>query len=214
MSTTDQALFSQVQYHLLEAPDGGQAWISQLWTRDEIVALANQAQDQLLYETLLLVTTGSVVVAPGDFLLALPTDCLRLVTVVWRGAGGTIRELQRTDSFELDHAAQDWGVTQAVPLGYVEDDVPGTLTVRIGPSPTEAGTLDLLYLPAGTPLTGSNVPLTVIDELAHALKYGILGAALNKDGRGKDPARAAYCTQRVDLAVQATQLILRGGWSG
>lgn len=212
MATTDSAIMQQVQYALIEPPDGGQSWPSGLWTREELFGLATQAQDAFLYDTLLLVGIANLVVNASDNLIALPTDWLRTVSVVWRGSDGTITELQRSDTFEADHAIPTWELTDSSPIVYMEDDVPGSLLMRIGPAPLVAGTIELLYIPAGTTLTGNGEILVLPDELAHVVKYGVLEGALSKDGRGKDAARAQYCHDRVQLAAEAAEIILKG-WS-
>lgn len=213
MATTDQAVLQQAQFALLEPPDGGQNWPSGLWSRAEMLALANQRQNQLLGDTLLLVGIANLPVAIGDHLVDLPFDWLRTVDLTWRGDDGTIAELHRVDSFEADHGLPTWELTNRVsPLFYMDDDVPGSLQVRIGPAPTVAGKLEVLYVPIGTVLNGNGEILVVPDELAHAVKYGLLAGALSKDGRGRDVARAQYCEQRVDLAKLATGLIL-SGWA-
>lgn len=213
MATTDQSLLQQCQYALLEPPDGGQSFPSGLWTRDELLIYANQRQDAFLHDTLLLVGVALLPVAAGSFLIDLPEDWSRTLSVVWRGDDGGVKELQRVDSFEADHADPLWGTTgSALPLFYMDDDVPASRQVRIGPAPTGDGDLELLYIPAGTPLNGNGEILVLPDELAHVVKYGVLAEALSKDGRGRDPSRAQYCEQRVDLAKQAVEIILRG-WS-
>lgn len=211
MATTDQALLTQIQYAVIEPPDGGQSWPSGLWSRDEVLALCNQRQDRFLYDTLLLV--GIAILSPvaiGDHQIALPDDWMRTVTLVWRGSDGTVRELQRVDTFEADHAIPTWFTTNGVPLFYMEDDVPGSLIVQFGPAPTVAGTLELLYVPSGTTLNGNGEILVLPDEAAHVVKYAALADMLSKDGRGRDPQRAAYCEERVTLAKQAVELILEG----
>jgi hypothetical protein len=212
MSTLDQTLLQQLQYALIEAPDGGQSWLSGLWTREEILSVANQRQDRLLFDTLLILTSTSLAVGIGDTSIALPANWLRTILLIWRGDDGVNRELQRSDAFEADHAILSWQTTNGLPIVYMDDDHPGSLVVRIAPGPTVTGTLTLVYAAAGTSLTGNGVSLTVPDELAHAVKYGTLAALLSKDGRGRDDARATYCQSRVDLAVQASQIILNG-WS-
>jgi hypothetical protein len=211
MSTSDQTLFSNIQTALIEPPDGGQRWPSGLWGRDEVISLANLRQDRLLFDTLLLVgISAPLPVAIGQHRVALPDDWLRTVSVVWRGNDGTVRELPRSDSFEADHTISTWeSANAAYPLVYDEDETP-TLTVQIAPAPTVAGTLDLFYVPEGTELNGNGELLVVPDELEHAVRYGTLVDLLSKDGRGKDPARAAYCAQRFDLAIALTKIILQG----
>lgn len=208
----DQDQMTAIQYALVEPPDGGNDWPSGLWTRDEVVSALNQRQAKLLKNTLLVVTSGSLPVVGGDHRLALPSDLLRIVSVLWLGVDGLIRELPRVDSFEADHAIPTWdAVPTTAPLVYMEYDA-GTLTIQIAPAPLVAGTLAVLYVPHGTTLTGDGVALTVPDELAHAVKYGALADLLSKDGRGKDTARAEYAEQRFDLAVDLTHILLNG-WS-
>lgn len=210
MATTDQQLLQQVQYALLEPPDGGQIWPSGLWTRDELVNLANQRQNLLLVDSLLLVGIANVTVVAGTSRVTLPTDLIKLVSVVWRGVDGTVRELLRSDSFEADHAISTWELTNTTaPLVYMEEETP-LGQVQIGPAPSVNGILELLYIPLGTLLTGNGEILVVPDELAPVVKYGTLASALAKDGRGQDVARAQYCEQRFQLGVEAAKIILEG----
>lgn len=211
MSTIDQALFSNVQFALIEPPNGGQSWPSGLWTRDEVIGAANQRQDRLLHDTLLLVSVSSLLpVIIGQHRVDLPTNWLRTVSVVWRGNDGTVRELLRSDSYELDHALSTWESTNATyPLVYSEFETPN-LQIQIGPAPTVAGNLDLLFVPNGTEMNGNGVSLVVPDELEHGVRYGMLSDLLSKDGRGKDAARAQYCENRFDLAVELTRIVLKG----
>lgn len=210
MSTTDQALLQQVQYVLIEPPDGGQSWPSGLWTRTEMLALANQRQDAFLYDTFLLVGIANVAVVAGTQEITLPSDWLRAVTVVWRGSDGTVKELEQSDSFEADHLLPTWDLTADTPVAYMEDDVTASGVLRLAPAPSVDGTIELLYVPAGTTLNGNGELLVVPDDFAQVVKYGILASALAKDGRGRDGARAQYCQQRVDLVQMATNLIIRG----
>ena len=213
MATTDQALAQQLQYALLEPPDGGQFWPSGLWDRDEVFNALNQQQNSLLHESLLLVGIANVAVLAGAHRIALPTDLLQLVSVVWRGDDGVVRELVRADSFEADHGLPSWEATDATaPLVYMEEETP-TGFVQIGPAPTGTGILELLYVPLGTSLIAGNGEILVVpDECAHGVKYGALATLLGKDGRGQDPARAAYGQQRADLVAEAATII-RKGWA-
>lgn len=210
MATTDQTILQQVQDVLIEPPNGGQSWPSGLWTRAEMVALANQRQDAFLYDTFLLVGIANVAVLAGAQEITLPADWLRSVTVVWRGVDGTVKELEQSDSFEADHLLPTWDLTPGTPAAYFEDDVTASGVMRIAPAPSVNGTIELLYVPSGTTLNGNGELLVVPDDFAQVVKYGILASALAKDGRGRDVARAQYCQQRVDLVQMATDLIIRG----
>jgi len=208
MATTDQALMQQLQYSLLEPPNGGQTWPSGVWTRDEVLNIANQRQNTLLHDTMLLVGAANVAVLASASRIDLPTDCIRLVTVVWRGS--VVRELLRSDSFEADHMISTWEDTDTVaPLVYMEEEAP-LGQVQIGPAPIGAGTLDLLYVPLGTVLNGNGEILVVPDELMPVVKYGALVDLLQKDGRGQDLGRAQYCEHRFNMGVEIAKLILEG----
>jgi hypothetical protein len=212
MATTDQQVLSEIQVVLLEPPDGGQAWPSGLWTRDEVVSLLAHRRNRLLKETLVLVklASPSLTVNIGDHRIALPTDWVRTVCLVWRGNDGVVRELVTSDAFESDHGLPTWEATNdTAPLVYHEWDALN-LQVEIAPAPSVAGVLELLYVPTGAVLTGNNVPLDVPDDLAHVVKYGCLADQLRKEGRGQDLTRAGYCQDRFDLGVLATRLLLEG----
>jgi hypothetical protein len=209
----DQDLLTGIQYAVIEPPDGGASWPSGLWSRDEVLSYLNQRQDRLLKETLIYVkTSADLAVANLTRLIALPTDWMRTVSVVWTGTDGQVRELQRVDSFQVDHADSTLGrtATGMLPLYYMEYDTE-TLIIEIGPTPSGVqGTLSVLYVPVGVDLTGNGVSLLVPDELETAVKYGALADMLGKDGRGKDAVRSQYCEERYTMAVEAARLILEG----
>ena len=211
MATLDQTLLSRVQTALIEPPNGGQSWPSGLWTRDEMIALANHRQNRFVRDTLL--DLGLANITPiniGDHRVALPVDWLRTVEVVWYGNDGTVRELLRVDSFEADHTIQTWEATNTTaPLAYSEFETPN-LQMQIMPGPSVAGLIVLVYVPTTTELNGNGEILVVPDELEHAVRYGILADALGKDGRGKDAARSAYCEQRFQLAIDLSRIVLEG----
>jgi len=210
MATSDQTMLSRVQVALIEPANGGQTWPSQLWSRDEVVAIANQRQDRFLKDTLLLGALATVAgINIGDHSITLPTDWLRTISVVWRGSNGTVRELMRSDTFEADHVIEDWEAADGTPLAYAEYESPN-LTLKIMPGPDVAGEIDLLYVPVGTPLNGNGELLIVPDELEHAIRYGILADLLSKDGRGKDSARAAYAESRFQLGIDLTRIVIEG----
>jgi hypothetical protein len=176
------------------------------------VSLLTHRQNRLLKETLILVKLASpnLTVNIGDHRIALPADFLRIITLVWRGSDSTVRELVPSDSFDSDQLISTWESTNATyPLVYHEWD-PLTLQVEIAPAPTVAGTLELLYVPVGTTLTGNNVTIDFPDEFGHVLKYGTIADQLRKDGRGQDLARSQYAQQRFELGITAANLILQG----
>ncbi len=85
------------------------------------------------------------------------------------------------------------------------------LTVQMAPASSVAGRLELLYIPQGEEITGDDYPLPVTNEYAGAVaKYGTLADLFGKDGRGKNPEKAAYCQMRYDLAEAMAAIVLKG----
>ena len=221
----DQEVLTAIQFTVVEPPNGGASWPSGLWTRDEVVGSLTQRQSLFLKNSLVVVNSVTNVTSQqdvppspnppslqaviGQTVITLPQDCLRIVSLVWVGANGTVRELERTDWFEADHLLPTWETTPvAAPLVYMEDAP--TRSVRIAPASTMFGVFNLLYVPSGTPLTGNGMTFTVPEECVHGIKYGTLADLFGKDGQGQDPARAAYCEQRFNLAIELARLVIRG----
>jgi len=211
---TDQELLEQIQYAVVEPPDGGASWPSGLWTAAEVLEYCNQRQDRLLKETHLK-TTVVALTGPlaGATTTTLPADWLGTQEVVWHDLADTLPYwvLHRADRFEIDHYGDVWGSTPATrPSVYAEYDDP-TLVLRVAPPATVDSTLELRYVAQGTRLTGDGLSLTVPDDLAPCVKYGALAAMLGKDGRAQDLQRTAYCEQRYQLGVDLVRLMLEGG---
>lgn len=210
MSVTDADLLQEIQFAVIEPPDGGVTWPSGLWSSAEVLAYLNLRQDQLLKETLLLVGQETeITVAEGVTRLDLPFDWLRTIRVLWLGDDGTVRPLHRTDSFAADAGLSGWNTVEGLPSFYMDEEA-GTLTIQIAPPPAGSGKLDLFYIPLGDPLTLAPDILNVPDECAWILKYGVLADMLGKDGEGRDVARAEYAQQRYDMGVEAVKMLMQG----
>jgi hypothetical protein len=148
----------------------------------------------------------------GQPRVALPTDWIGTLDVVWRGQDGTVRTLVRSDSFEADHGDVLWATTRGVPWVYMDYETPA-LELQLAPLPQVGGLLEVWYLPQGAlfDATALGELFTVPDAFVSAAgKYGALADMFAKDGRGKSPERAAYCESRYRLGVEAAAIILRG----
>lgn len=214
MSTTDQQILTDIQYTLVELPDGGATFPSGLWTQAEVLAAMNERQNRFLKSTLLLLGLAAPIpLAAGDHRVALPQDWLTTVTLTWRSADGERRrELPRFDSFQADHGLVTWQHQRGTPQGYMDYDTPNLL-VQVLPAPDVDGFLDLLYVPQGAPLDATGEQFTVPDEFVHAVgKYGTLADLFAKDGRGKNAQKASYCELRYHLAEEMAGIILRASW--
>lgn len=212
MPRTDQQLLETLQYAAMEAPDLGATWPSGLWTRDEILSYLNERQSRFLKASLIQlgIATHTGILA-RQAIITLPPDWIATVSVVWYGDDGQVKELVRSDSFEIDHGQVDWTITADTPLVYLDYSTP-TLQLQIGPLPDVGGQIQLLYVAQGAPLTGDgDTILSLPDEFAEAAaKYGPLADMFGKDGRGKNPEKAGYAQSRYQLGLDAAAIILRG----
>lgn len=208
----DQDLLSELQYALLEEPDGGQSFLSDIWAREEVIDAVNAAERQLLRSTHLLITRAEIPVLGAATSMALPSNWLATVFLTWRSTLNVRYPLVPLDITEVDLGDPTWeAVVQDVPKGYLDSDS-ATLTLRLAPVPALPGVVELLYVAVPTPVNGNSRSFTVSDDYISAVKYGALETLLGKVGRLQDPSRAAYCRQRADLAAVAADIIL-GGWA-
>ena len=207
---TDQALLQEIQYALLEPPDGGQSWPSEVWTRAEVLGNLNNNLWGWLRDTHALLTrVEQAELAASLGVVTLPSDCMATAACVWRPAGGVRTPLGPVDRFEGDLALPSWEATAGSPLGY-DDFEASTLTLQLIPRPDANGTLELLYVARPTEVTGAGATLAVPEEFLSGIKYGTLGMLLRKVGRLTDPTRAQYAEQRYDLTVLLTKILLGG----
>lgn len=206
----DQDLLTEIQYALIEPPDGGASFPSGIWTRAEVIEILNNAQQDLLQRTHLVVQRTEIGVLAGATAIDLPTDWLATGHLVWRAADGTRIPLGPIDTTEIDLALPTWETVPGDPIGYLDSDT-DTLKLRLGPIPATDGTIELLYIAVPPDVNGHGRSFVVPEEYLSGVKYNCLGSLLAKVGRLQDPTRAAYCQQRFDLTVLAAQIILGGG---
>jgi hypothetical protein len=209
---TDQALLHEMQIALLEPPDYGQAWPSEVWTRAEAIDAVNAAIGHLVLRTQLVITYTTIAVTGGDESIPLPDDWMATVHSVWVDTATSVRTpLGPVDGFSADAAIPGWEDTDGTPIGYLDRDRE-TLTIRLAPTPALDGTLELFYVARPTTVNGNNVTIPVPELFLSGVKYGALSYLLSKVGRLQDPERVAYCDERVQLTDIVSGIILQG-WS-
>lgn len=208
---TDQDILTDIQYSVLEPPDGGQSWPSEVWTRDEVIGNLNSAIWDLLQEAQLVITRVEIPVLASATSVALPTDWMATSEAVWRSVANIRTPLGPVDAFEGDCALPSWETVPATPIGLVSLDQT-TLTARLIPTPDANGTLELLYVARPTSVDGAGATLAIPDDYCSGIKYTVLGMLLRKVGRLTDPERASYCEGRHQLTVTVAEIIL-GGWA-
>lgn len=207
----DQALLTELQYALLEPPDGGASWPSELWQRQDVLDAIDAALRALLRDTQLVVTRAEIPVLANALTMALPVDWMVTAMLVWRAADNTRTPLGPVDSFEGDLALPSWETVPGLPVGYA-DEAGATLTLQLVPTPLATGTVELLYIARPPFTSGEGGTLPVPDEFASGIKYYTLSWLLTQVGRALDPERAAYCDRRYQITQIAADIIL-GGWA-
>lgn len=208
---TDRELLTELQYALIEPPNGGDSFPSLIWTRSEVLDAVNSGVRALTRDTHLVVARTELPVLAGALQIDLPADWLATAHLVWRAADGTRTPLGPVDAFESDLAVPSWEAAPGLPLGYADLDGP-TLTLRLVPTPAADGILEVLYIAVPPLVAGTGVPLLPAPEFASAAKYAALATLLRKVGRLIDPERAQYCERRYAL-TQTVAGILLEGWS-
>lgn len=206
----DTDLMEQCQYTMMEAPDAGQTWGSDLWTFDEVVRYANQRQQRFLKDTHLQIGIANIAASDGTAEYALPNDWISTVRVLWINEDGESKELTRSDSWEADNGIPNWGTVEGTPKIYIDSQVTPVQTLTLAPTPDEDGTIQIQYVPFGALLTGDGEIITLPDECVPTLKYGMLADMFSKVGRANDPTRAQYCMQRYQMGIEVTNMLLKG----
>lgn len=211
----DQDLLSAVQTVLLEPPNGGLGWPSELWTKDEMYGALAFQQQQLLKVTHAFVGVAEIAGVIGQSRYDLPDDWIATVFAAWdepatASTARRVREILPADMHQADLGVPLWEVTDDTPIAYSDADTP-TRTIQLIPAPAAAGTIQLLYVPLAPTPTGAGEVLQLPDPWClPVLKYAVLESALEKIGRAYDPTRAGYCRWRRQLGEQVTRLLLGG----
>jgi len=207
---TDRRLLDAVQRVVLEPADFGAAWPSGLWTTAEVLAYLSQRQDRFLKETLAVCAhLQTALLVPGDGTADIPAPWLATLSVMW-DSGTAGRPLLPLTRREADLLQPDWQQTPGSPLGYIPEEY-ATRQVTLVPAPDLPGFLHVFAAVVGQTFTGldTGVAITVPDECAPYLGYGVLADMFGKQGRGYDEGRRAYCEARWDEGVALTQALLK-----
>lgn len=206
----DTTLLNEIQYHLIETPNGGQSLSSELWTTGELCEAIDQAQLWLIRESQLLMTQSDIALGTSTNRFALPSDWLMTRRVTFRGAAIT-KELPRESVWSAQQGQANWESTpQTAPIAYTDHDAPYA-QLELLPGTTDA-TADatVTYVPRPTALCNGGADPDVPICTTHILKWRAIAILLAKEGRGQDLLRAQLAQNYAEIGLEAVKVMLRG----
>lgn len=207
----DQALLEDLQYTLMEPPDGGQSWPTGVWSRADVLEAVNAGIRAIQRDTHLTVTYLEQFITPNALSVSMPGDWMATAHLVYRTFPEGVRTpLLAVDAYQADLALPGWETTAGAPIGYADLDT-NTLELRLVPTPNHAGILENLYVPLPEEITGNGVEIPLPEEFLSAVKYDALRTLLRAIGRLEDEERAVYCDERYQVTQLAADLLLKGG---
>jgi len=211
MATTDQQVLNEIQHHLIETANNGASWVSGLWTVAELTGYLNQRQRRLVRELALIYERDTLALGADTATATLDEDVIDLVFLWWKNnASGVYTPLQRADTHGQDTALSSWRSTSATtPQTYNATEL-ASLTLRVAPPSSAAGTLEFLYVGLTTALANTGVAFAVPDVCVSCIKWGVIADMLSKEGRGQDLIRAMLAESRYVEGREAIRLILDG----
>lgn len=211
MAYTDTQILTEMQYSLVEPPDGGLTVQSGLWSVTELTDAINTAQQWLTRELWPVVSIAVLNTVPNQLRHDLPQTWLETIRVAWQEPDGTIASLGRDSSWSSDYLDEDWTYTMSPkPLTYNDSETP-VPSLQVMPTASDAGLLHIWYAALPTALSNTGVAWTIPDPLVPTAKWAALAQLLGKDGRGQDLPRAQAAQARAQEGLELAKLAL-GGW--
>jgi hypothetical protein len=208
---TDQELLEEIQYHMLETPNDGASWTSDMWNEDEVASYLNGRQQRFMVETGIIISRATLVTIPNTPRHALPQDWISTRRMVWKTYEDVYTPVPKMTWEIADNGVVTWPYDVHItrPTGYIEpDDMTRTLEVHVVPAIQDGGVLQTWYVALPTPVDATGVSLTAPDECASIIKWGVMADMLSKPSRAHDPERAQYCEMRWQEGIDITKSLL------
>lgn len=208
---TDQDILTQIQYVLIETPNGGTTVSSDLWTTTELIEAINAAQQWMMREIWPVVTRITLNTTPNQRHHDLPNDWVETIRVAFIDADGDSASLGRDSTWSADYMDHNWTYDMASrPLIYSDAGTP-VPQIQVMPSGFDNGVLDVWYAAVPTLLSNTGVAWTLPDYLIYPCKWKALAILWAKQGRGQDLPRAQAALARASEGLEAARILV-GGW--
>ena len=204
---TDAALYTAMQYRLLEPPTGAGAW-----TGTSQFSLINlQAALQARVQEVVQAAACNLAVAlhpvtPGTRRILLADSTLQPRRCRWLPAAGygLPVTLTREDDQAFQWFEPSYLQTAAAPQSWsMTADGPIPTSIDLDFAPQTAGQLEVLFTQASAQFAPPTATLLAIpDDWTWLPLYGALADLLSAEPEASDPARAAYCLDRYTSGLE------------
>ena len=206
-STTDTALYTLTEYHLLEPATGG-TWTgtSQFSIADFSTALSRCRDEAIQITNCNQIKINSLATTPGDSFIPIPDGVLDIPRAQWvpdPASGELPTTLMRNDNtglnyYEPGYTTAPWGT----PTQYNIASLP-PLVMQVDVPPVNEGIYDLLGLVSGGTLNPpASTLLPVPNDNAWVLKWGMIADLLSRESEATDTLRAAWCKKVYTMGLR------------
>jgi hypothetical protein len=205
-----QSLASAICYNLLEPQLSSQTWVGT--DQFDLAKLQAALQNRL---NRFLGDSGSVIsyrfqdsgITPPASRAILSPTIIDIRRLAWVPTGQQITSatvLWRSSEWEMNSFLQGWTSLSSTPQVFSVFTTPA-MSVQLAPPPAVTGSFEILSVETGPTIAlgsvGTNL-LQVPDDFSWGIRWGALADLLSSDGQARDLARAMYCEQRYQEAVE------------
>ena len=207
---TTQQIVNEILLHFSEPPayGGGSAYnITAQFTYLQIVNAIDTAYNQTVYDigAPLSVQTQPYTVDNLDQ-VQLSFQTSRIERLSWLDAVyPTWTRLYESTLYAVDAVKPNWYNLPGQPRLYSQVENTPQL-VQLIPTPSNAGTLELIAVPQGNPDPDAGKSMNIPDDWAHAVKYYAMSVLLTSDGENTSGFLAQFCMIRYRQIIEAAKL--------
>jgi hypothetical protein len=204
---TDTALYTLMEYHLLEPPTGG-SWTgtSQFSIADLSLALQRCRDEAIQVTNCNQFNPLPTVTIPNIRTIPLADTYLDVSRAQYVPSTGRPTTLMRSDDTAFNYYQAFYLQTPAsTPSQYNIASLP-PLTLEIDIPPVLPGAYDLIVLESGPALAPPTPTLlNVPDDAVWVLKWGALADLLDRESEATDRLRASYCRKQYTDGLKLMQ---------
>lgn len=201
-------LVTELQYHLLEPPNGvsGTGMTDQFTIQQLTNALARKRNEFLLDAALPLVFQNFPSSSPQAGRVQLDESIALIARAAWKDAlSGVYTVLRRQDEWSAQSYNPTWNLEPATPFAYSMAET-RPIELQLIPPPLSSGALSFVFAQSLSLTAATGTSFALPDEFVSAIKWGALYTLLSTDNQAFDPTRAQYALERYQACITTTQL--------